>query len=101
MKKDQGRNEERAQFMELLYRDEVYAIVGAAMEVHRELGSGFYEAVYQEAIEIELGLRSVPFEPLKILPVRYKNFLLKKEYVADLVCFGNIIVELKAMEALT
>ncbi|HET6251383.1 MAG TPA: GxxExxY protein [Tepidisphaeraceae bacterium] len=87
--------------MELLYRDEVYAIIGAAMEVHRELGSGFYEAVYQEATQIELGLRNVPFEHLKRLPVRYKGILLEKEYIADLICFGSIIVELKAIEALT
>lgn len=87
--------------MELLLRDEVYAVVGAAMEVHRELGSGFYEAVYQEALEIELGARNIPFVSAKPLPVRYKAQLLKKEYIADLICFGSIIVELKAIELLT
>jgi GxxExxY protein len=88
--------------MELLYRDEVYAIVGAGMEVNRELnGSGFYEGVYQEALEIELGLRSIPFEPQKELPIAYKGKLLKKRYIADVVCFGNVIVELKCAKCLT
>ena len=88
--------------MELIYRDEVFAVVGAAMEVHRELcGSGFYEGVYQEAMEIELALRGIPFEPLKELPIYYKGRLLKKKYVADFICYGKIIVELKAMEGIT
>jgi GxxExxY protein len=88
--------------MELLYKEEVYAIVGAAMEVHRELnGHGFYEAVYQEAMEIELGLRCIPFEPQKELPIMYKGKLLKKKYVADIVCYGKIIVEIKSIECLT
>jgi GxxExxY protein len=87
--------------MELLYRDEAYAIIGAAMEVHRELGSGFYEAVYQEATECELGSRAIPFEPQKSLRIQYKGRFLKKEYVADLICYGAIIVEIKAIECLT
>ena len=88
--------------MELIQKDEVYAIVGAAMEVHRELcGSGFYEGVYQEAMEIELALRGIQFEPLKELPIFYKGRLLKKRYVADFICFGNIIVEIKALDGLT
>jgi GxxExxY protein len=87
--------------MELLFREEVYAIIGAAIEVHRELGSGFYEGVYQEATEIELVTRAIPFEPQKSLPVRYKGHLLKKDYCADLLCYGSIIVELKAISGLT
>ena len=65
--------------MGLLYRHEVYMIVGAAMEVHCELGSGFYEGVYHEATGIEFTDRSIPFESQKTLPVVYKNRVLKKE----------------------
>ena len=86
---------------ELLLKDEVFAIVGAAIEVHKELGPGFLEAVYQEALEIELAHRNIPFEGQKPLVVRYKGRQLKKEYVADLVCYGQIIVELKTIARLT
>jgi GxxExxY protein len=86
---------------ELLFKDEVYAIYGAAIEVHKELGSGFLEAVYQEALEIELQSRGIPFESQKSLPILYKGRLLKKEYVADLVCYGKIIVELKSIKELS
>ncbi len=71
---------------ELLFRDEVYAIVGAAMEVHTELGNGFLEAVYHAALKIELANRHVPFETEKPLPVYYKGQKLALEYRADLVC---------------
>lgn len=64
---------------EIMYKDEVYTIVGAAIEVHKELGPGFLEPVYQEAIEIELLERSVHFEPLKKLFIKYKSRQLKKE----------------------
>lgn len=86
---------------ELIFKDEVYAIVGAAMEVHRILGHGFLEPIYQEAMEIESKLRGLPFESQKVLQIHYKEHWLKKEYVADLVYFGKIIVELKALDALT
>ena len=71
---------------DLLLGKEVYAIVGAAMEVHNELGSGFAEAVYQEAMELELTARGIPFERQKKLRISYKGKLLEKEYIADLVC---------------
>jgi GxxExxY protein len=86
---------------ELLCKDEVFAIVGAAMEVHRELGPGFLEAVYQEATEIELLARAVPFVPQASLRVSYKGQLLKKEYLADLLCYGQIVVEIKALDRLS
>ena len=86
---------------DLLLKDEVYAIVGAAIEVHRELGPGFLEAVYQEALEIELKERGIPFERQKVLAISYKGHRLAKEYVADLICFGQIVVELKAIEQLS
>jgi len=86
---------------ELLYKEEVFAIIGAAIEAHRELGSGFLEAVYQEALEIELGNRKIPFEPRKELVISYKDRQLRKVYEADLVCYEKIIVELKALDRLS
>lgn len=86
---------------ELLLREEVYAIVGAAMEVHNELGNGFLEAVYQAALKVELKNRQIPFESEKSLPVFYKGQKLGVEYRADIICFGQIIVELKTLDRLT
>jgi GxxExxY protein len=86
---------------EIILKDEVYAIIAAAIEVHRELGPGFAEPVYQEAHEIELGRRNVPFEVQRPLVIHYKGQRLKKEYIADLICYGQIIVELKALDKLT
>ncbi|MCE5270069.1 GxxExxY protein [bacterium] len=86
---------------ELVFRDEVFKIIGAAVEVHRELGPGFLEAVYQEALETELSLNGVPFESQKPIRIVYKGKTLQKEYIADLVCYGEIIVELKALDRLT
>ena len=86
---------------ELLLKDEVYAIVGAAMEVHLKLGAGFLEAVYQEALEMEFGDRRIPFERQKQLQVRYKGRVLKCDYFADFICFGEVIVEIKALDRLT
>ena len=85
---------------DLLLGKEVYAIVGAAMEVHNELGSGFAEAVNQEAMELELTARGIPFERQKTLRISYKGKLLEKEYIADLVCYDQIIVEIKAQREL-
>jgi GxxExxY protein len=81
----------------LILKDEVYAIVGAAFDVHNELGAGFAEEVYQKAMEVELTSRGIPFERQKRLRINYKGQPLDCEYVADLVCFGAIIVELKAV----
>ncbi len=86
---------------ELILKDEVFAVVGAAIEVHKELGSGFLEAIYQEALEIELESRELPFEGQKPLVICYKKRRLRKEYVADLVCYGQIIVEIKALDRLS
>ena len=85
----------------LLYREEVFAIIGAAMEVHTELGNGFLEPVYQESLEIELALRKIPFDAQQRLQLFYKEFELKKEYIPDFVCYDKIIVEIKALDKLT
>jgi GxxExxY protein len=82
---------------ELILKEEVFAVVGAAIEVHRELGSGFLEAVYQEAMDLKLRSRGIPCEPLKELHIFYKGRQLEKTYIADLVCYRQIIVELKAL----
>jgi GxxExxY protein len=86
---------------DLILKDEVFTIIGAAIEVHRVLGSGFLEPVYQEAMEIESRSRALPFVPQKILRIDYKGCLLKKEYIADLVYSDQIIAELKALDKLT
>ena len=85
----------------LIYKDEVYRIVGAAMNVSNTLGSGFLEAVYQEALEIEFQDNGVPFESQKRIKISYKNRVLNKDYMADFVCFDNIIVEIKAIKQIT
>lgn len=78
-------------------KKEMYDIIGAAMEVHRVLGCGFPEKVYQDALEVELKLRGIPYEREKHLQVVYKNKVLEHDFFADFVCYGNIIVELKAV----
>ena len=85
----------------LALRDEVYAVVGAAIEVHRQLGPGFLEAVYQEAMERELAERGISYSPQEQLRISYKGKLLESFYIADLLCFGQIIVELKALNRLS
>ena len=71
------------------------------MEVHSELGCGFLEPVYQEVMEIELAKREIPFVAQQALPIFYKGLRLHKLYVADLVVYGKIIVELKVIDHLT
>jgi GxxExxY protein len=86
---------------ELMFKEEVYAIIGAAMEVHREKGCGFAEPIYHDCMEIELADRKVPAEAQNEMRISYKGRLLKKTYLADFVAFGKIIVELKALDKLT
>ncbi|MDX9979113.1 MAG: GxxExxY protein [Lentisphaeria bacterium] len=86
---------------ELILKDEVYAVVGAAMEVSNELGAGFLEAVYQEALAMELEARQVPFVQQEPIGICYKGRRLFKEYIPDFVCFDQLIVEIKALKQLT
>ena len=86
---------------EILFKQLSYAIIGGAMEVHNILGLGFLEAVYQEAMERELALRGIAFEAQRELVIHYKGQPLGKSYVCDILCFGNVLVELKAMDRLT
>ena len=84
----------------IIYKEESYKIVGAAFKVYNNLGHGFLEAVYQEALEIEFQRQGIPYEREKELKIMYDGVELKQTYKADFVCFGKIIVELKAVSNL-
>ena len=86
---------------ELLYKQLSFDIVGAAMEVSNELGCGFLEAVYQEALGIELDERRIPHVPQKRIEISYKGRVLNKEYIADFLCHDQIVVEIKAIKTIT
>ncbi|TLS78396.1 GxxExxY protein [Mariprofundus erugo] len=86
--------------MALKYEDESFQIRGAIFEVYREMGCGFLEAVYQECMEKELGEQGIPFQAQADLHLRYKGDLLNQIYRPDLICFGKIIVEIKAVKEL-
>jgi GxxExxY protein len=85
---------------ELILKEEAYAVVGAAMAVHGEMGSGFLEPVYQECMEVELAERGIEFISQQGVKLRYRGHELKQRYVPDLVCYDRIIVELKAAACL-
>ena len=85
----------------LVMKDEVYAVIGAAIEVHTQLGPGFLEAVYHEALMLELEAKGIPFESERPIEIYYKGKLLNKRYFADIVCYGQIIVELKALKRIS
>ena len=82
------------------FKEECYRIIGACMNVHNVLGCGFLEPVYQEALSLEFTDLGISFQKEKILDVSYKQYILDKKYVADFVCFGEIILELKAIDDL-
>jgi GxxExxY protein len=86
---------------DLLYKDEVYLIIGAAMEVYNQLGSGFGEAIYQDAMEIEIESRKIPNNPQQDVFIFYKGQKLKSFFTPDLICYEKIVVELKALDRLT
>ena len=87
----QGRRISRNDTMtNIIYKEESYKIIGAAMEVHKELGAGFLESVYQEAFELELQKQNIPYEREKLLNIFYKGVKLSKFYSADFVCYDKI-----------
>ncbi len=86
--------------MSLLYPEESYKITGALYAVHRELGPGLLEKIYQEALEKELRLQGIPYEREKSFDVYYKGERLENKYIADYVCYNKIVVELKAVDNL-
>jgi GxxExxY protein len=86
---------------EFPFKEECYRIIGCAMEVHKTLGPGFLEPVYQEALSWELSASGIPFQKEKVLDIWYKGTKLNKKYVADFICYDEVILETKAMEGLS
>ena len=87
--------------MDLLYKEECYKIMGACFEVYKEKGCGFVEPVYQECLSLEFALQGIPFEAQVDLSIEYKGWPLHQSYRPDFICFGKIIVEIKAVSQLT
>lgn len=85
---------------DILYKEESYKIIGACMEVHKKLGSGFLESVYSEALELEFNKIGIPYDKEKKLQVYYEEKPLNKYFRADFVCYNSIILELKATKFL-
>jgi GxxExxY protein len=86
--------------MTLLFEEETHAVLGACFEVYKEKGSGFLEAVYQECLEMEFGIRSIPFVRQPHLQLSYKGVPLRQIYQPDFICFEKVILETKAMSTL-
>ena len=84
----------------LIYKDECYKINGAIFAVHKSLGPGLKEISYQQAMAIELQYQGIPFEREKRFPLYHRGIKLESEYIADFVCFGKIVLELKAVSEL-
>lgn len=85
----------------LIYEDLSYKIRGALFEVYKEKGCGFLEDVYQECLEIELEMQEIPFDAQYPLKLEYKGRPLQKKYIPDFICYGKIIVELKAVKEIS
>ena len=85
----------------ILYKDECFEIYGCIYAVNRKLGTGFLEAVYQEALEIEFGRNNIPFVSQKELKIIYDGIPLSNKYIADIICYDKIILELKAVSKVT
>src|ERR1039457_7038882 len=84
----------------IIYKEESYRIMGACFEVYKEKGCGFVEPVYQECLEMELGMQGILFQPQVGLALAYKGRPLKQKYVPDFICFEKIILEIKAVSQL-
>ncbi|GAB4449498.1 MAG: GxxExxY protein [Bacteroidia bacterium] len=85
----------------ILYKDESYRIIGICMEVHNNLGAGFLEIVYKDALEYEFNKAGIPFEREKMYEINYKGFILPHKFYADFVVFDKIILEVKSVSILT
>ena len=85
---------------DVIYKDESYRIMGACFEVYKQMGAGFLEAVYQECLAIEFTEQQIPFAAQSPLELRYRGRLLEQKYLPDFICYGKIIVELKAVKEL-
>ena len=79
-------------------KEECYEVIGCCMDTHNELGCGFLESVYQEALSLEFSRKNIPYEKEKILDITYKGKTLNKKFIADFVCYNELIVELKAVD---
>jgi len=86
---------------ELIYKEESYKIIGCCFEVYNELGPGFLEAIYQEALSIEFTKQNIPFIQFAEMQVYYKGIELKKKYYPDFLCYDDIVLEIKAIENLS
>ena len=84
----------------MIYPHEAYEIIGAAMDVHNTLGQGFLESVYQEALEIEMNKRNIPFTAQAKIQIQYKDVPMEHYFIADFVCYDKIIVELKSVSTI-
>ena len=87
--------------MEIIYKDEAFAVQGACFEVYKTLGNGFLEAVYQEALAHEFRLQGIQFQEQCELKFQYKGIQLKQSYKPDFICYDKIIVEIKAVSNLS
>ena len=85
----------------IIFQEESYNIIRACISVHKELGCGFLEAVYQEALAIEFRNYSIPFNKETSLDIYFRNIKLNKKYIADFICYDKIILELKAIIKIT
>lgn len=86
--------------VDLIFKEEVYNIIGVCMEVHRELGKGFFEIVYKDAIEYECKQKQYFYDREEEFLVHYKDIILPHKYFADFVVFGTIILEVKSCEGI-
>ena len=86
---------------DLLYKEESYAIMGACFNVYKDKGCGFLEAVYQECLAIEFELAGIPFVAQPKLEIYYRGRKLEQFYLPDFLCYGNIVIELKAVKNLS
>lgn len=85
---------------EIIYKEESYRIIGACFEVYKEMGCGFLEPVYQECLEMELALQSIPFYPQAELKLNYKGHPLSSKYIPDFILLDKIVMEIKAVKEL-